>query len=1072
MRWNRFIVFALSLSMAVTAAYAQTTGEIRGIVSDPSGAVIPGANVMLANRETGETRTASTDAEGRYGFTLLKIGDYMVTVEAEGFRSAAAPATVRSAEITSAHIKLTIGQVSEQVEVTDAVSPLDTQNAQLQGSFDAKGVQEIPVGRNPNLLAATMPGVIPAPGGFNTGSFVSNGNRVRANNITIDNITATDISVAGTGSSNNTPLNFSSIKEVKVITSSFSAEFGRNSGAQVQYITKSGTNVYHGELYGYLQNDALNARDWFDSSGKATVTRINQFGGVFGGPVVRNKTHFFVSSEGYLQRGSGAARVAQVPTAAMLSAVTDPTSKKILDQYKLPAATSSSAAFGTVQQNASNRANLYQYSGRLDHQFSSRDSIYGRYGFAYNEASSSNNTFIQTNIANFGLASTNSVYSLNVNETHIFAPTVVNEFRSGFGRTLPIFHLDSDVPAGPRIIFSNAQVDRFGSYEGGPQGRVQNTFQYGDTLSMSRGPHNVKVGGDFFRYQGNSFFDVYTRGSYTFLSWDDFAAGRPNQYTQRFGSTQRGHRTWIASAFAQDDYRILPSLTLNLGLRMELYGAVKEVNGLTSNLVFNCRDSLGLAGTGPYGCFSTGQPSTSRNRYIQPRIGFAWNPGQGKTVIRGGYGLVADFNFLNPVTNQRFLPPFIVTQTISGVSNFAAGNSWANLISGGAPIQQTGVGMLGRVRSDVLNYGDVNPAIDPSLKNPQVHQWNFGLQREAWDGVVVKLAYVGAKANFLQSTRQINLNAQRPRPAVSLDDEAARTQEFVASYNNMTGASMRSSTRQDPRFNVINYYDNSANSTYHAFEAQATRSFRGGYSFQAAYTFGKSIDNVSDGLSSLPNDSANIQDPTNLRANRGVSGFDVPHRFVVAHVWELPWGRGVRNPVLRRLASGWGMSGISSWRAGFPVSLDSGARLGVANISAITTGLIMRPNAAGPVAFVPRPAGSAEAPQGLNSDPVAGRRISTYAQQLGLSQPLLGNFGGMGRNSLRANGQTDIDWNVYKTTRISERMAMQIRCEMYNVFNFHAFQDVNRNISNPAFGQYTTPSQSQRSFQLAAVLQF
>ncbi|MFB3826299.1 MAG: carboxypeptidase regulatory-like domain-containing protein [Bryobacteraceae bacterium] len=1069
---TRSILCALLLIVAAAALHAQITGEIRGSVADPSGAVIPGARVTLASRETGEKRAAATDAEGRYGFTLLKIGDYMLTVEAEGFHGAATPVTVRSAEITTAHIRLNLGQVTEQVVVTDAVSPLDTQNAQVQEAFDAKEIQEIPVGRNPNLFASTMPGVIPAPGGFNSGSFVSNGNRVRANNITIDNITATDISTAGTGSSNNTPVNFSSIKEVKVITTSFSAEFGRNSGAQVQYITKSGTNAFHGELYEYVQNDVFNARDWFDSSGKATVTRVNQFGGVFGGPVVRNKTHFFVSSELFRQRGSGAARVAQVPTAAMLSAVTDPTSKKILDQYKLPAATTSTATFGTVQQNASNRANLHQYSARLDHQFSSSDSIYGRYGFAYNEASSSNNTFIQTNIANFGLASTNSVYSLNLNETHIFSPTVVNEFRSGFGRTLPIFHVDSTVPLGPRIIFSNGQVDRFGSYEGGPQGRVQNTYQYGDTVSISRGAHTVKVGGDFYRYQGNSFFDVQTRGAYTFLSWDDFAAGRPNLYNQRFGSTQRGHRTWMANAFAQDDYRLRPSLTLNLGVRWELYGPVTEVNGLTSNLVLDCRDSLGLAGTGPYGCFSTGEPSISRNRYIQPRVGFAWNPRQGKTVIRGGYGLVADFNFLNPVTNQRFLPPFIVTQSISGVASFTGGNNWANLVAGTAPIQQSAAGMLGRVRNDVLNYGDVNPAINPKLMNPQVHQWNFGVQRETWNGIVVKLAYVGTKANYLQSTRQINLNAHRPRPATSLEDEAARVQEFVTSYNNMTGASMRSSTRQDPRFNVINYYDNSANSNYHAFEALATRSFRNGYSLQLAYTFSKSIDNVSDGLSNLPNDSANIQDPTNLDANRGVSGFDIPHRIVLAHVWELPWGRGVRNPALRRLVSGWGMSGISSWRSGFPISLDSGARLGVANISTITTGLIMRPNAAGPVQFVPRPAGSAEAPQGLNNDPLAGRRISTYAQQLGLSQPLLGNFGGMGRNSLRANGQPDLDWNLYKTTRISEGLSLQIRCEMYNVFNFHSFQDVNRNISNPAFGQYTTPSLVQREFQLGAVLSF
>jgi hypothetical protein len=1070
MRAFRLLFPILLLCLAVSLD-AQTTGDIRGIVTDPSGAAVPGARVSLTNRETGETRHVTTDTEGRYRFNLLKIGEYMVNVEAQGFRGTSAPATARSAEITSVNLKLDIGQITEQVMVTDAATPLDTQSAQIQESFDSMEVHDIPVNRNPNLFASVMPGVVPAPGGFNSGSFVANGNRVRSNNITIDNITATDISTAGTGSSNNTPLNFSSIREVKVITNMFSAEFGRNSGAQVQYITKSGTNSLHGELYEYMQNSALNARDWFDQSGSATVTRVNNWGGVIGGPVIKNKTHFFASGERYYSRGLGAARVAQVPTASMLAAVTDPTSKKILDMYKLPAATTDNGTYGTVQQNASNAADLYQYSIRLDHQISENDSIYGRYGYSTNASSSSTNTFISTNIANFGLSSTNAVHSLNINETHIFSPTVVNEFRSGFGRTSPIFVIDSTVPVGPRIQFTDTQVNRFGSYEGGPQGRVQNTFQYGDTLTWSRRAHSIKVGGDFFRYQGNSFFEAQTRGIYSFANWADFAAGRPTSLTQRFGPTQRGNRNWNQSAFAQDDYRVTPTLTLNLGVRMEVYGPVSEVNGLTSNLDFSCKDSMGIAGSGMFGCFTAGKPSIGTNYYFQPRVGFAWNPGQGKTVIRGGYGLVSDFNYLNPVTNQRFLPPFVATKTLTGVDNFTGANSWASLIAGTGTLQQEGAAQAGHFVTNVFNYGDVSPVIDPSLKNPQVHQWNLGMQRELPQGIVIKAGYVGTKSNYLQTSRQLNLNAQRPRAATDLADEYARRQEFVNSYNNMTGSSARASTRMDPRFNIVNYYDNSGNSNYHALEATATRAFRNGYSFQVAYTIAKSIDNVSDGLSNLPNDSAAIQDPTNLNNNRGVSGFDVPQRIVVAHMWEIPWGKNLANPVLRRVFGGWGVSGISSWRAGFPISLDTGGRLAVTNISALLTAGIMRPNATGPVNFNPQPAGSAGAPNGLNSD-ISGRQISVYAQSLGLSQPLLGNFGTMGRNMLRANGQADMDWNFTKTTAITERVKVQLRCEIYNLFNFHSFQDVNRNISSAAFGQYNTAPQSQRYFQVAAVLRF
>jgi hypothetical protein len=1067
---------SLGLLLLLTAnsfiLQAQTTGDAVGIITDASGAAVPNAKVTLTSKDTGETRTVTSDHEGRYAFKLLKIGTYEIAVEASGFRRTVAEADVRSAEITSANLKLEVGQVTEQVVVTDAASPLDTQNSQVQQSVNSKEVHEIPVARNPNTFATILPGIVPPMGSVNSGSFVANGNRTRANNITIDNITATDVSVAGTGSTNNGPLNFSQIKEVKIITNNFSAEFGRNSGSQVQYITKSGTNEFHGEVYEELRNNVFNARDWFDQSGKPTVTRYNEFGGVFGGPIIHNKTFFFIAGEGLPTAGLGAARIAQVPTASMLAQVTDPTSKKLLSAYNLPAATSDQGTFGTVQQNASNATSFHSYSIRFDHQISEKDSIYGRFGTAYSAGTSSGNTFINTNIGGFGLDSTNTVYSVNVNETHIFGPTVVNEFRSGFGRTSPVFTGQGNYAQGQRVLFSNAQVNTFGPYEGGPQGRVQNTFQYGDTLTWTKGAHNFKFGGDFYRYQANSFFESSSRGVYTFLNWDDFAAGKPTGYTQSFGGTVRGHRTWLNGAFAQDDFRITPTLTLNLGVRFEVYGPISEVNGLSSNLDFNCRTSMGIAGTGLFGCLTVGKDSTATNYYPQPRIGFAWNPGGGKTVIRAGYGLVADFNYLNSITNQRFLPPLVVTQTITGAANFTGGNTYAALVAGTATIQAQGLAQVGKIPTNILNYGDVNPQIDPNLKNPQVHQWSFGVQREIWGGLVLKTSYEGTKGNFLQLTRQTNLNANIPAPATSLADESARTQQFLSSYNAMTGSATVQSTRYDPRFNVVNYYDNSGNSNYHSLQILATRPFRAGYSLVAGYTFGKSIDNVSDALSNLPNDSSLIADPRNLRSNRAISAFDIPQRVVVTHIWELPWGNNMSNKFLSRVLGGWGFSGISSWRSGFPVTFVDGPRLGVTNISVVTTNGTQRPNAAGPVNFNPKPAGSLGTPAGLTGESVAGLRISAYAASIGLSQPLLGNFGNLGRNSNRLNGLTDFDWNVYKNIKITERFSAQLRCEMYNIFNNHSFQDVNRTLTGSTFGQYTDTANNQRLLQLGAVIRF
>jgi len=239
----------------------------------------------------------------------------------------------------------------------------------------------------------------------------------------------------------------------------------------------------------------------------------------------------------------------------------------------------------------------------------------------------------------------------------------------------------------------------------------------------------------------------------------------------------------------------------------------------------------------------------------------------------------------------------------------------------------------------------------------------------------------------------------------------------------------------------------------------------------SGYTVSKSIDDTSDGLTNLPNDGPLAQNPRNLRDNRGVSSFDLPQRLVITHVWELPFGKGITSPFLKRMATGWGLAGISSMRSGFPVTFDAGVRRGIQALSLVgSTAGPVRPNAVGPVTFNPEPAGSAGSPSGLNSDAI--QRISAYAASLGLSQPLIGNFGTLGRDVNRLGGEVNFDWNVYKNTKITERVNLQMRLEMYNVFNAHSFQDVNRTLTSPGFGQYPTVSQGSRYLQLGARMVF
>jgi outer membrane receptor protein involved in Fe transport len=1068
MRRRTILNICTLLCLLASVVSAQITGEIRGIVLDSSGAAVTAAKVTLKSVETGATRTQSVTVDGRFTFPLLQIGNYEVRAEAAGFRASVTQTEVRTGEIASVQFALEIGQVTETVTVTDVVSQLDTENSQIQTAVVGQKVQELPVNRNPNLFALMAPGVAPVSGNnpfLGSGSFNANGGRGRGNNITIDGITATDVST--TGSAGIGALNFSSIKEVKVITNNFSAEYGRNSSSQLMYLTKNGTNDLHGELYEYFQNDKLNARPFFDQTGKTNVTKQNFFGFEAGGPVYipgvadwRNKVFWHTAYQGDKIRGAGQTRLANVPTPAMLAAVTDPTSKALLDQYKLPSSPS-----GTLPTSAPNTTNAYQVSVRGDVNLSQNDTLWARYSRYKQNVASSGNTFISSNLPGFGATSKNLPQQATLQEVHLFSPTMVNEFRFGFGRSAPEFPIDTPYPLGPRVQFSSAEVDRFGVWEGLPQGRAQNTYQFTDNLSFTRGQHNLKTGFEYYWLVADSFFDALQRPLLTFTNWANFASGTLTTFQQRFGDSVRANRVRNAFAFFQDDWKVTRNLTLNLGLRYEFAGGPTESNGYISNLNLDNRSAFGAAGAGPLGNLETGKPSFTSNHNWGPRLGFAWNVGGNqKMVIRGGYGIAYDFIFLNPITNQRFLPPFIVTATQSG--NFTGSNTYANMVAGTAQIQSETKAIAGKLNTSILNFGAVQPAIDDSLRNPQVHQFNLGVQRDL-RGFVLKASYVGTKGNFLSRSMDINPIAARLPAATSVADETARLPQFLAAQTGFNGGNTAYSNRLDRRYNNVILVTSGANSNYHSAQFEVNKRFGAGHIVFANYTIAKSIDDGSDVLGVLINDSSNQQNPFNNRDNRGVSQFDLAQRLVITHQWELPFLKNHSSRVVRTALAGWAFSGITSFRSGFPVALEAGGRRGLTVIPVIGAGAAVRPNAAGPVDINWIPLGQSGAYNGtVNPDGV--QAISSYASSLGLSQPLLGNFGGLGRNVHRLNGERNFDWNIYKNFRPWERAYFQIRAEGYNMFNNTSFQEVNRNISQANFGTYSVVAQSPRFFQLGA----
>src|SRR5262245_26061392 len=802
-RKNFVGVIAFLLLSSVTT-WAALNGDIEGVVRDTTGAIIPSASVTIIEVATGAQRTLISDERGYFIATQLPIGEYDVRVQLAGFKSSSQRVLVKSAERASLNITLEVGNLAESISVTEtAVQLLNTTDAQLAVSIEERRVKELPLAtRDPLVLATLSPGVIPVTAAnpfLGTGSFNANGGRGRANNITIDNVVSSDVST--TGGAGFGTLSLDAIQEFKLITNNFNAEFGRNANSQVQIITKGGSNQFHGTAYEFLRNNVFNSRDYFDTTGKASILRRNQFGATAGGPIVKEKMYYFGHYEGLQIRGSGGTRIANVPTAAQRAAITDPTSVAILKAAGVAAAATDDAtgAFGTVSQTAPVSTENNAWSLRIDRNFGGgRDVLSGRYAMQKSKQNSAGNTFINTNLSGYGASSENKPQNFSLGWTRVIGPRVVNEARFAFGRSKPNFIPQSSAAA-PRVNITG--FDQFGESDIIPQGRVQNTFQYSDTLTYTAGRHTWKYGVDVHRIQANSMFDSAVRGVVRFASWDDFSAGKVQQWTQNFGSTVRGNRVTNVFGFAQDDFKVRPDLTVNLGLRLEVAGGVSEVNGILSNLDTTSTAAIGGAGPGPLGSIVLGGTAFARNYNWEPRVGFSWSPDQGRWVVRGGYGITHDFIFLNPITNLRFSPPFV--QIISPTTGFTGANSYANLFAGTATFQTDAIGAIGKFNPTQVNFGAFSP-IDRNLNNPQVQQWNLTVEHQLTASLAAKVSYVGNVGHYLLRSRHMNMIPPGTvQPATSEADEIARIPEFTAIFGGYSGSVTAGSKRIDPRFNAV-----------------------------------------------------------------------------------------------------------------------------------------------------------------------------------------------------------------------------------------------------------------------------
>ena len=893
------LLIAVSILGFGMSAMAQSTATLQGTVKDQKGAVVAGARVVARNQGTGLERTTQTDTDGNYQLAALPVGSYSIEVEATGFkRQLVSNFSVEVGRTIVEDFSLEIGTLEQNVNVTAEAAVIETATTSVGQVINQRTVQEIPLnGRHFVDLGLLIPGsVTPPQNGFLTaplrgqGSFGLNtaGGREDTVNFMINGVNLNDM----VQNQITFQPSINTVQEFKVDNSTFSAEYGRNSGAIVNIATRSGTNEFHGEVFEFLRNNVLDARNFFDAT-KPKFQR-NQFGGAIGGPIIRNKTFFFASYEGLRQR-QGLTLTSNVLTNAQRASVTNPTVLKLLPL--IPVATSVDASgVGKFVGSGTAPVNIDQWTGDVSHTFSTNDRLHGYYAFQRDRRGEPN---LQGNtLPGFGDTRQSRRQIFTLNETHTFGPRMVNEARLGFNRikitftpNLQVNPTDFLINDGlnqsiglPQISITGFNFN-IGGPAGFPQGRADTTIVLSDTLNYLHGKHSLKFGGEARRFYNNN-FNLDT-GTFTFANVNNFIAGNAASFNITLGDRASSIEQGALGLYIQDNYKVRENVTLELGLRYdwnmtptERFNRFVVFDPLTRTLV-----QIGSPG------FDRVYHQNATN--FQPRVGVAWDPFRdGKTSVRAAYAILTDQPVTNVVTPLTGNPPLATP-----LNTTAAGITFANAAT-------------------VAGLAGLAPAsVDSGFDNANVQSWNLNVQRQITQTLAVSAGYFGSKGTHLRIARNINQpinGGARPFPNVSA----------------------ASAIRPGAPLGNIAEIEGTGNSSYNAMWLTATKRLSAGLQFNASYTFSKSID-----YTSLNSQGVILQDSYNEQANRGLSDFDARHRFVISGLYELPFHRN-------QLVDGWQLSAIVQSQSGNPVTI-------VVNNAAFTgNNNTVRPDVTGPIAII------------------------------------------------------------------------------------------------------------------------
>jgi Carboxypeptidase regulatory-like domain len=1015
------VLFGVLISNVVAGAQTNSA-TLSGIVRDSTGAVVPDVVIRVSSAATGLKRQTTTGSDGHFTLTLLPPGTYSLQAERQGFSIA----EVNGIELpvagqVSHDITLQVGGVRETVNVV-ARPLLQSETSALADVVNNRQVQLLPInGRDFRRLTVLLPGTAPRSQRGSLGSFTVNGQREKANMFLIDGVDNNDsfrnqpsFNQGGVTGAPATLLPVDAVDEFNLQTQG-AAEYGRNSGAVVNLVLKSGENDFHGTAYEFLRNDNLDARNFFER-GKNEF-RNNNFGGVLGGPIVRNRTFFFGGYEGQREFVFSPS-VVRVPDAADLAAARtangaaglqeNELSTRILQFFPQPnLASTTGNNYSFAAPNTNNSDNVL---AKIDHRFDDRYSLSGRYIFGDGNQVFPLTTGNGSPLPAYQTVVPTRVQVFGLNLSQVLTSQFVNETRAGYNRFVQTFTpLDADFdPASIGLITGSKSLPTItitgfvplGAPTNVPRGRVSSAYQAVDNLTWARRSHVFKIGGEYRRAIVNSYNDQLARGRLNFDSLADFLAGRvaPAGTAVLRGATRRDTFTNNFGLFVQDDWKLTSRVTLNLGLRYEYLGVFRENGDRLSNFI----PARGLVRVGEPGLDRLYEPDYSN---LGPRFGFAYDlTGQRRTVLRGAYGVYydtpsQDYFLLQGFQNGGPGSPALNPLPGLGVFNltFPAG---ATIPYGpNVPIFGTAGGSLPTTNLSIFG-------VDPNLRTPYVHNYNLNLQHEVATGTVLQVSYVGSHGVKLYRVRDLNQATAGPAS---------------------TRQQRRPFSTQFPDFSFINYLETSANSSYNALQTTIRQRLGGVFDLYGTYSWSKSIDDASNGIYSGTRGVAYPQDSNNLRAERALSSFDLRHRVTVNATYELRFLPNRLGSWPKRLTDGWQVSGIYTGQSGLPItpflSLDSSG----------TGELNDRPNLVG--------------------DPNSGpRHANEWFNKAAFAQPVPGAFGNSARNVIIGPNLHAVDFSVNKMTKVAERVSLQFRAEVFNAFNRANFSLPNVDFNAAAFG--------------------